>query len=172
MKKPLVLGVTLILVLPLAAYAGHRKPGLWQITSNVTFTKGGPQIPPDQLAKMQQMGIKMPGMDGPTTVQQCLTPERAAQDDHPDLGRSDCQFQNASWSGNSFSADMVCQGREGGLHGHMQFIGNSDTSYTGTAHMEGSNPHMGGDFAMDNQITGQWQSSDCGSVKPYTPQQR
>ena len=170
MNKLLVLGFTAAIVVPLTAAAeGHRKPGLWQITVQSSFTKGGPQIPPDQLAKMQQLGIKMPGMGGPTTVQSCLTPEQAAKDSHPDSGRGDCQLQNENWSGDTFSADLVCHGREGDMHGHEKFTGNGGTSYTGTAHMEGNNPHLGGDFAMDNQVSGQWQSADCGSVKPYAP---
>ena len=168
-NKLLMLGVTAAMVLPLAAAATeHRKPGLWQITLQTNFTKGGPQIPPDQLAKMQQLGIKMPGMGGPSIIQSCLSPEEAAKDDHPDSGRGDCQLQNESWSGNSFSADLICHGREGDMHGHEQFTSSGNTSYTGTAHIEGNNPHLGGDFAMDNQISGQWQGADCGSVKPYT----
>lgn len=170
MRKLRVLIVAAVaLSMAFAANAGHRKPGLWQITLQTNYTKGGPQYPPDQLAKMQQMGIKLPGMGGgPTTIQSCLSPEQAARDDHPEGARGDCQLQNASWSGNSFSADLVCHGREGDMHGHEQFTGNGGTSYTGTAHVEGNNPHLGGDFAMDNQISGQWQSDDCGSVKPYS----
>jgi hypothetical protein len=161
------LSVTLV-----AAASGHRRPGLWQITMDAHFTKGGPQIPPDQLAKMQQMGIKVPGMGGgPQTIQSCLTPEQAARDDSPNTGRSDCQMQNASWSGNTFSADMVCHGLQGDMHGHITATANSDTSYTASGHLEGTNPHMGGDFAMDNQVSGTWSGADCGSVKPYTPRQ-
>jgi len=171
MNKLLVLGVTIAVVLPLAASAGtHRRPGLWQVTVQGKFTKGGPQIPPEQLAKMQQMGIKMPMMGGdPTTIQSCLTPERAAQDDQIDSGRGDCQMQNKNWSGNNFSADLVCHGREGDMHGHIEAVASGDTAYTATSHIEGNNPHMGGDFAMDSQVSAQWQGADCGSVKPYTP---
>lgn len=171
MNRLLLLGIGSILALPLlATAAGHRKPGLWQVTVQSNFTKGGPQIPPDQLAKMQQLGIKMPMMGGqPHTIQSCLTPEQAAKDDQPDHGSGDCQLQNPSWSGNTFTADMVCHGREGDMHGHIKAVASSDTSYTATTHMEGSNPHLGGDFAMDNQVSGQWQSADCGAVKPYTP---
>ena len=103
MNKLLMCGVAAAIVLPLAAAAAeHRKPGLWQLTMQTNFTKGGPQIPPDQLARMQQLGIKMPGMGGPSTLQSCLSPEEAAKDDHPDSGHGDCQLQNASWSGNFF----------------------------------------------------------------------
>jgi hypothetical protein len=174
MRKLLVLGVTTALVLPLAAAAdGHRKPGLWQITSQTTFTKGGPQMPqltPDQLAKMQAAGVKMPmmmGGGGPQTMQICLTPEQAAKDE-VSPGRGDCQVQNQSWSGSTFSADLVCHGQQGDMHGHFQAVASSTTSYTSTASIAGNNPHMGGDFVMDVQGSGQWQGADCGSVKPFT----
>jgi hypothetical protein len=158
-----------LLSIPLALASGHRKPGLWQLTAQSHFTKGGPQIPPDQLARMQQMGIKVPGMSGePTTIQSCLTPEQAAKDDHPESGNGNCQLQNTSWSGNSFSADVICHGQSGDMHGHFTAVTNGDTSYTGNSHMEGTNPHLGGDFAMDSQVSAVWQSADCGAVKPYT----
>jgi len=169
MHKLLTIGVVVAMLLPLAASAGHRKPGLWQMTTDVKFTKGGPQIPPDQLAKMQQMGIKIPGMGGgPMTMQLCLTPEQAEKDEHPYLNHGDCQMQNQNWSGHTFTADMVCTGKND-MHGHMQIVAASDMSFTGGSHMEGNNPHLGGDFVMESQISGQWQGADCGSVKPIAP---
>jgi hypothetical protein len=169
MRKLLLLGLTAALTptlaLPLAASAdGHRKPGLWDVTIQMSFTKGGPQIPPDQLAKMQQMGIKLPFGGAPQTVQHCVTPEEAAKADHPDAGK-DCQMSNQSWNGNHFTADIACNGREGKMTGHIDATAGSDSDYVATTHMEGSNPQLGGDFAMDNHITGKWLSADCGGVK-------
>lgn len=168
MNKLLLTGLCAALVLPLAASAGpHRKPGLWETTMTMKFTKGGPQIPPEQLAKMQQMGIKMPFMGGePQTFKHCLTAEQAAKEDKPDMGgRGDCEMKNANWSGNTFSADMVCHTKEGEMHGHS--TGSfTDDSFTGSATMAGTNPHMGGEFAMDEQFTGKWLGADCGGVPP------
>jgi hypothetical protein len=173
MHKLLIIGITAAVVLPLAAAAAeHRKPGLWQVTVQTNFTKGGPQISPQQKAQMQQMGVKIPGMGGATTTQNCLTPEQAAKDDHPDISHGDCQLQNQNWSGHTFTADMQCNGHGSTAHGHIQFVTNGDTSYTGTSHMEGNNPHLGGDFTMESQLSGQWQSADCGSVQPLTPPQK
>ncbi len=165
MNKLLLLGASAILVLPLAvSAAGHRKPGLWEQTVQMKFTKGGPQIPPDQLAKMQQLGIKLPMMGGePHTFKHCLTEEEAAKEEHPDMGNKDCQMQNASWSGSTFSGDMVCHSeRTGDMHGHFTGTFSGD-SYSGSSHMEGSNPHLGGDFAMDGQYSGKWLGADCGA---------
>lgn len=166
MNKTLVLGVTAAMLLPLAvSAAGHRKPGLWDTTVQMNFIKGGPQIPPDQLAKMQQMGIKLPMMGGePHTFKHCVTPEEAAKDDHPETGNGDCQMQNQKWSGDSFSADMICHGRQGDMHGNIKASFSNDSTYTATTHMEGTSPHMGGDFAMESQISAKWLGADCGSV--------
>lgn len=151
------------LLLPLAANAGHRKPGLWAVTVQMNFTKGGPQIPPEQLEKMKQMGMQSP-FSGPHTYNRCLTPEQAAQDDHPDGGKN-CQMQNASWSGNTFTADIMCTTPQGGqTHGKIKAVANGEQSYTGSVHIEGTDPGMGGDFAMDNQIQGQWLRADCGGA--------
>lgn len=171
MNKLLWLGASAVLIVSLAASASvHRKPGLWETTMQMKFTKGGPQIPPDQLAKMQQMGIKLPFMGGePTTVQNCLTPEQAAREDHPDTGRGDCKMENQNWSGNTFSGDMICHGREGDMHGHFSGTASGDTAFTGTSTMAGSSPQMGGDFAMEQHFTSKWLGADCGTVKPYTP---
>ena len=173
MRWRLIFAVTAAIVLPLTAAAtAHRKPGLWQTTVQTKFTKGGPQIPPDQLAKMQQLGVtKLPGgVDaGPRTGQLCLTPEQAAKDDHPYIDRGHCQLQNQSWSGNTFTAEMTCHSREGDMHGQMQIATSGDTSYSGVTHMEGSDPRLGGDYVIETRISGQWQGGDCGSVKPFTP---
>ena len=171
MNKLLLLGASAALILPLAASAAvHRKPGLWETTMQMKFTKGGPQIPPDQLAKMQQMGIKLPFMGGePTTVQSCLTPEQAAKEYNPDTGRGDCKMENQDWSGSTFSGDMVCHTRQGDMHGHFSGTASGDTAFTGTSTMEGNNPQMGGAYAMEQHFTSKWLGADCGTVKPYTP---
>jgi hypothetical protein len=65
---------------------------------------------------------------------------------------------------------MVCHGREGDMHGHVSGTASGDTGFTGTSHMEGSNSHMGGDFAMDQQFSSKWLGADCGSVQPGRPQ--
>lgn len=174
MNKLLLLGASAALVLPLAvSAAGHRKPGLWETTMSMKYTKGGPQIPPEQLAKMQQMGIKMPGMSNePTTVQSCVTPEQAAADFKPDTARGDCTMENQKWSGDTFSGDMVCHTREGDMRSHFSGTASGDTAFTGSSTMEGSNPHMGGDFAMEQHFSSKWLGADCGTVKPFTPPKR
>ena len=170
MRKLLLSGFTAAVAVslalpPAASAASHRKPGLWDVTVQMNFTKGGPQIPPDQLAKMQQMGIKLPFGGAPQTFKHCVTPEEAARDDHPDAGNKDCQMSNQKWDGNHYTADIACNGREGKMTGHIDATAGSDTDYVATTHMEGNNPQLGGDFAMDNHISGKWDAADCGGVK-------
>lgn len=164
MNKLLIIGASAALVLPLAvAAAGHRKPGLWETTSTMQFTKGGPQIPPEQLAKMQQMGIKLPVMGGePHTYKSCLSPEQAAKDEFSNSG--DCQYSNVVWTDSKVSADMTCHSRGGEMHGHFSGTPSGDTGFTGTTHIEGNSPSLGGDFAMDGQFSGKWLGADCGNT--------
>jgi hypothetical protein len=153
------------LVLPLAAFAGHRKPGLWQNTVQINFTKGGPQIPAAQLEKMKQMGIDLP-FNRPMTTKHCLTAADAEKDDHPDFGKEkECQVKNAAFSGNTFSADLVCNSPDMQGTGNVKATFTSDTAYSGTMHFAGTSAHMGGQVEMNNQFSGQWLSSDCGDVK-------
>ena len=146
-----------------AAYT-HGKPGLWQANTQMSFAKGGPPpIPPDRLAMMEKMGIKMPG-SGPITANFCVTPEQA-NSDHPPAPqqRGDCEMQNLAHDGHTFTADMVCTGEMKGT-GHMSVTYDSDEHYAGTMHFAGTSPH--GDVDMTNQFSGQWQADDCGAVKP------
>jgi hypothetical protein len=156
------------LLLPLAANAGHRKPGLWEVTVQTNFTKGGPQIPPEVLERMKAAGQPNPlaNLSAPHTAPSCLTAEEAAKDDHPDGGKN-CKFESSSWSGNTFTGEMTCTSPRGGvgqMHGKIQAVADSDESYTGTVHMDGNDPAMGGDFTMDNKLQGKWVKADCGSM--------
>jgi len=167
MNKLLIIGASAALVLPLAvSAAGHRKPGLWETTTTMKFTKGGPQIPPEQLAKMQQMGIKMPMMGGePHSYKYCLTPEEAAKDEFTDRSNGECQYSNVVWTSSKVSADMTCHTPRGGdMHGHFSGTPSGDTGFSGTSHMEGNSPSLGGDFAMDGQFDAKWLGADCGNT--------
>jgi hypothetical protein len=166
---PKIVRAIACLALPLMASAAtmHRKPGLWEITTQMNFTKGGPQIPAEQLEKMKQMGIQLP-FNRPMRIKQCLTAEEAARDDHPDFGKErDCQLKNAKFSGNSFSGDMVCDGPEMKGSGTMTASFPNDQSYRGTWHFAGTSPRSG-EMEMNNDFSGKWLGSDCGDVKPFS----
>ena len=57
MKRVGIAAAALVLV-PGLAFAGHGKAGLWNIST--TMDMGGVQMPPEAMAKMKTMGVKMP----------------------------------------------------------------------------------------------------------------
>ncbi|MDP3856527.1 MAG: DUF3617 domain-containing protein [Stagnimonas sp.] len=162
MRKFLLLALTLGLAG--AAQAEGQKPGLWSVTVQMSFIRGGPQISPEQQAMMQKMGINPLA---PMTHQYCLTPELAKQEQTPGVnGQDGCETRNLKHSGNSMSADWVCDGR---LKGKGQFqmtqTGNGydgGWTFAGTSSDEG----MAGPLEMKSSIKGQWLGADCGKVKP------
>jgi hypothetical protein len=156
--------IVAIAVLPGIALAAHRVPGEWQITSQMHFTQGGIQIPPEVMAQMKARGIKMPAIGAPHAFRECLTPAQAAKDDHPDFSNDkSCRMQDAAWSGDHFHAAFACSGGEGPRHGTIDgSISDGGKRYAGTFRMEGDNPHMGGHFVMEGQSSGQWLGPTCG----------
>ena len=157
-----------LVALPLAAQAA-RKPGLWEVTSSMTFNKGGPQIPPEQLEKMKQMGIEMP-FNKPVTMKHCLTKEEAERDDQPPAMRkeSNCQTKDFQKSGGSFSAKLVCNGKNMTGEGDIKGTYSGGETYSGTTHFVGTSSHGGQqhDVDMTTEFSGKWLGSDCGDVKP------
>ena len=166
MKKT-VLVVTCCL-LPIAAFAaGHGKPGLWEISTKMSMA-GAPQIPPEQLAQMKQMGIKIPGMGGdPIVIKQCVTKEQAERDEPPKTQneKSGCEMQNAKQDATSYSADMVCNGEMKGK-GEMKVSYNNKDSYNGSMHFKGTEGKRGHEIEMTTEFAGKWLGADCGDVKP------
>jgi len=149
-----------IVALPLAAMASHGKVGLWEITLNVNLPNM-PKIPPDQLAKMQAMGVHMP--NGNTIVtQHCMTAAEVAADRPPVQHQKDCAMQNEKMGGGSFSADMVCTGVEMQGSGHFNVSYDSDTHYVGEMTFSGT--AHGHAATMTNKFEGKWVSADCGAT--------
>ena len=60
------------------ALAGHARPGLWNSTVILDLGGTDPQMSADQMARMDSMGIKMPGMGGQSIDSKtCVTPQDA-----------------------------------------------------------------------------------------------
>ena len=163
MKKFRMIGFVVLAAaaLPVVALADHGKVGLWSITTKMAMANM-PQIPPEQLAKMQAMGIHMPG-GNTMTMQHCMSAQEVASNAPPQLQHNkDCNMQNMSMSGGTFTADMVCSGDEMQGNGHFtvhydgdtHFVGK--TTFTGTAH--------GHPVNTSNEMEGTWVSADCGGV--------
>ncbi|HEX4159542.1 MAG TPA: DUF3617 domain-containing protein [Rhizomicrobium sp.] len=149
-------------VLPIAALAAHGKAGLWEITTHMNMPGAMAAIPPDQMARMQAMGIHMP--NGQTvTSQHCMTAEEVAADKPPPIRNSqDCTTANVVHDGRTINVDVVCKGAMDG-QGHFTLTYDSDEHYTGNYMFTGS--AHGHPASMSNSIEGKWISADCGSVK-------
>jgi len=144
------------------ALAGHGKAGLW----NVSTTMAAPnvQIPPQALAQMQAMGMKMPG--GQTVTSQiCMTQADVDADKPPSVQRDGCTSNITSKSASSVTAEMVC-------NGEMQGSGHVQIAYSGESHYEGSYTFKGvmrgHPVETSSNFKGDWVKADCGAVKPYS----
>ncbi len=159
-RAALVLGAAA--VLPLAALASHGKAGLWEISTRMSMPNMMAAIPPDQMARMQAMGVHMP--NGQTfTSQHCMTAEEVASDKPPPMRNAqDCTTTNVTHDARTINVDVVCKGEMDG-QGHFTLTYDSDEHYTGNYTFNGS--AHGHPASITNSIEGRWISADCGSVK-------
>src|SRR5688500_6732110 len=98
-------GVVLALAAaPLPALA-VGKAGLWNVTMNMN-TAYAPQIPPEALARMQALGMQIPGMGAPIVSRICQTAAQAAADEPPPMDRG-CHNQNVRRNGQTLTGDLI-----------------------------------------------------------------
>jgi hypothetical protein len=147
------------------AHAQTRKAGLWENTATVNFSQGGPQIPPEQLEKMKQMGIQLP-FGRPIVVKACVTPEMAARSEPPRVTREQdgCKMAGFDASANPITGELVCDGDMKGK-GSLKVFHDSNTAYKGTMDFAGVDKR-GTAVAMEITFSGRWLSDDCGGVAP------
>jgi Protein of unknown function (DUF3617) len=160
----LLMGVAIVALAP-AALANHGKAGLW----SDTITVGGDapampdmsKLPPEALARMKAMGMSMNG--NTITSQHCMTPQEVATDaPHLDANNArGCTMSNVKHAGQSISADMTCSGNFKGT-GHMEFLYDSDSHYSGELIMTGS--VNGRPMKRDQKFEGHWVSADCSTL--------
>ena len=184
-----IVSVMVMAFAALPAWAGPGKAGLWDVTMQMNFTKGGPQIPSMQLDQMErtetdrsawrtrsraaspqldktkQMGIESP-FGKAVTSKVCITPAMAARDEAPRPMREQdgCEMKNYNRNGSAITADMVCNGDMKGT-GKLKVNYYTNTSYSGTMDFSGTGPQSGA-VEMHNAFSGKWISDSCGSVKP------
>ena len=162
-KKYLVCAAALLLAAA-PALGAHGKVGLWNITSTMTMANM-PQIPPEAMAHMKAMGMKMPGSGEPMHSQICMTAAQVANDTLPKMRHEalGCKWSTPKIFGGVLSADLVCNGdMQGAGHVHVAYSGaehySGDYSFKGTMH--------GHPADMHSSYSGDWVKTDCGSVKP------
>jgi len=142
-----------------------RKPGLWQMTSTITWQKS--PMPP---------GMTMPqGMANPfapttRTSDVCLTQEMIDKfGGAVPPANAGCKLNNVVMNPHSMSADLVCTGRMNGK-------GTLEASWTEGASGKGKMHFVGAMQAGPNPLPVEYtvafssifKGADCGSVMPMT----
>jgi hypothetical protein len=144
----LILGCCII-ALAAQAQGQGRKPGLWEVTAQMSMS-GGP-------ANMPQMP--------PRTSQVCVTQAMIDKYGGPysNPPQSQCQMTNMSLTATGMSATLTCTGR-GNMTGTVQttFVDANTTKTTVQMSMAmGSNA-----MNMTMVSTASYKGPDCGSVQP------
>lgn len=173
-----LLSLGLMALLSSVAHAQSTKPGLWEINQKVG---GNPEMdkamaemqqqlasmPPAQRKQMEQMmaaqGVKL-GQGGGMSVQVCVTPEMAAQQEVPVQKEGDCTTKVQSRSGNTMKVAFSCKNPPSSGEGTYVFRG--DTGYD--MKMLVKTTEGGKPVTTTMEGTGRWVGADCGKVKPIT----
>ncbi len=173
-----LLSLGLMALLSSVAHAQSTKPGLWEINQKVG---GNPEMdkamaemqqqlasmPPAQRKQMEQMmaaqGVKL-GQGGGMSVQVCVTPEMAAQQEVPVQKEGDCTTKVQSRSGNTMKVAFSCKNPPSSGEGTYVFRG--DTGYD--MKMLVKTTEGGKPVTTTMEGTGRWLGADCGKVKPIT----
>ena len=168
MLKPAISTLaTSLLFIASAHAAGDMKPGLWEITMQSEAMQSMPKIPPEQIERMRKMGVELPQLqDGAIVSKVCITPERAQREQWLQANRhaNDCTTGTPQAQGNSYTADIVCNGPNVKGKGTLKASFASDASFSSSSTFNGT---VGGQPVKDHSVTsGKWLSADCGAVKP------
>ncbi|WP_208454347.1 DUF3617 domain-containing protein [Methyloligella sp. GL2] len=158
------------MIVATGASAQQVRPGLWQ--QDITMNMGGmgmpkmPQISDAQRKQMEAMGIKLPDFSKPSTIsaKTCITQEMI--DNQGALKPKDmeqCRVENRKVTGSSMAADLVCDGGQFQGNGHMEYVFDSDTHYSGQMKFTGQ--HGAGPIEMTHKVDATWVSDDCGNVR-------
>jgi len=155
------IGIALLCSLPLLVTVAQGqtkgKPGLWEVTTQMTIA-GMPQMP---------QGVQSPF--APHTSQVCVTQAMADKYGGPQSQppRGDCQVTNVVMKADGMTADIMCTGQmntKGTITTTWTDGNSTDTTMhlTGTMQMGPNSRPM--DMTMHSTST--YKGPDCGSVKP------
>jgi hypothetical protein len=165
-----ILMFCLLFAFSMASAAAPMKPGLWEMTMGSEEIRNMPKPSREEMEQMEQvrrMGIPVPQLkDGAMVLRACVTEEMAGSDEplQMNMGQDGCQMKNFIKTGNSYSADIVCNGPQrrgqgkvkGTYFGSDRFVSTYD--FKGTAGGHPINEHA--------EQSGKWLSADCGDIKP------
>jgi hypothetical protein len=164
-RKTLAVGAGVLLLAMLAWAQDGRKPGLWEITTTMTWQQSpfpaGMQLPPQAAAAFG---------GAPHTMQYCLTQQMIDKFGAPmpqQSPRQNCQVANVQKSATGMTADWVCTGAMSGK-GSIESHWSDNGTATGKVHFVGT-MQMGANgtpvewTATSNSV---FKGADCGSVQP------
>ena len=140
-----------------------RKPGLWEMTTNMTWQKS-----PMPAGMNMQAGMQSPFSGMTTTTQVCLTQAMIDKYGAPmSQNQRDCKVEDVVMHASSMTADMVCSGQMNGKAAieSSWVIGNAAK---GKVHFVGTVQSGKGAMPVEYTIdsTSVYKGADCGSVKP------
>ena len=151
----------------LAATAHAMKPGLWEITTQMSGA-GMPAMPKmsdAQRKQMEAMGVKMPGGAGGgmgVVVKHCVTKEQAEKRQPPqsDEDRSQkCEQRDIKVSGNTVTWKIECTG-ERKMTGTGSITYQGEESYKGESTFNMQDPKRG-PTTMQQNFSGKWLAASC-----------
>ncbi len=162
MNKAIWLVAAVLMSAPSAAFAGHGKAGLWNVTSTTDMAMA---MPPEVATQMKQAGMKMP-KPAPITRQMCMSQSDVDSDKPPqiDPNASGCDTKLIKAGPSGIEAQMTCSGKMKGT-GHMQIAYSAPEHYAGSYSFKGT--VEGNPTSMSTSFKGDWVKKDCGAVKPY-----
>ena len=160
----ITMGCCLFALAVFAWAQSNRKPGLWEMTTNMTWQQSpmppGMTMPP---------GANSPFSGAPRTAQVCLT--QAMIDKYgapmPQSRNGECQIANVVIKPNSMSADWICSGKMAGK-GTLESSWADPNHAIGKVHFTG-NMQMGQnsrtvEYTIESSSV--YKGPDCGSVAP------
>jgi Protein of unknown function (DUF3617) len=138
-----------------------RKPGLWEMTSTMTWQQSPfpPGMPPGAAAAM--------GGGGPRTTQVCLSQAMIDKYGAPVSQNRDCQITNVVMKPTGMTAEMVCTGKMSG-HGEMESSWTDGNVAKGKVHFVGTMAAGPNSMPVEWTVasTSVYKGPDCGNVKP------
>lgn len=158
--------------------AQKTKPGLWEITSQMTLSgEAGnamaqmqaelAKMPPEQRKMMEQMmaqqglGLAIkPG--GATAIRTCLSKEMAERDEVPVQQEGDCKTEMSPRKGNSQRFRFSCSSPPSSGEGEVTHLG--PDSYTMKLNM--TTVERGKPQQATMNASGKWLGANCGNIKP------
>jgi len=141
----------------------NRKPGLYDVTSTMTWQQS--PLPP---GVQMPAGANSPFGGGPRTSQVCITQQMIDKYGGAiPQSRGDCQLKNVNQTATGMTADYVCTGQMNGsgkVEGSWNESGQSHSKvhFSGTMQMGPRSTPI--EWTMESTST--FKASDCGNVKP------